>query len=99
MQAVQYRRLTGWKSRPKRFVALTKERERLCIPMCLSEKEILLFLIKYDLNTSVYNFYYPSALIWLYLNLMHKNQIQFDENTFNIVILSFREHNKLFDIQ
>ena len=27
MQAIRYRKLAGWKSRPKRLVALTKERE------------------------------------------------------------------------
>ena len=37
-------------------------------------------------------------LFELYLNPMHKNQIQFDENTFNIVILSFREHNNFLQI-
>ena len=34
----------------------------------------------------------------LYLNFMHKNQIQLDENTYNIIILSFREHNKFLQI-
>ena len=49
--------------------------------------------------------YYPSALrykwfvcVYIIFKPHAQNQIQFDENTFNIVILSFREHNKLYDI-
>jgi ribosomal protein L23 len=37
MQAIQYRRLAGWKSRPKRLVALTREREKALEEMEKSE--------------------------------------------------------------